>query len=148
MNIGLHSRIILLVVLASLLSSTNTPALCIGSPLVLRLEVTNISQTDVEISEARMWMQFSYTYLDNDTGGGMGINHGGGIGQGGGSREKKLVLSPGMSYQSTHEFPLDFDFFQEAGAYTLETALDSVYSNDVKFEIYDCGKPQKVEEQK
>jgi hypothetical protein len=164
MNIRLYRQIILLFVFASLLSITAfaqgkdeaeakaslelklsaiTPALCIGLPLKLQLEVTNISQKDVLLNTASVWSQFSYEYNAADGGG-----RGGGAGISSGASGEKFVLSPGMSYQSTYEFSLASEFFQEAGNYTIKTNLDSVFSNEVKFELYDCGKPQEVKEQK
>ena len=123
--------------------STITPVQCIDSPLVLELEITNISQEEVLIDKSALWRNFSYSFDATDgsgKGGAIGISH---CGEGG----EKITLSPGMTYWTTHVFPLAFDFFQLAGAYSLMTNFDSIHSNDVKFELYDCGTPQKIEDQ-
>lgn len=123
--------------------TTLTPLLCIDSPLVLELEITNISEEEVPINKSDIWKSFSYAYDrtdDSGSGGRMGGNKGGG-------REERIVLTPGMSYRSKHEFSLAFDFFQEPGNYTLKTEIDLDDSNEVKFELYQCGIPKRVEEQ-
>ena len=59
-----------------------------------------------------------------------------------------FVLKSGATYQTTYEFPLTSDFFQQAGTYTFKTSFTHIFSNEVTFELYDCGKPQEVKEQK
>lgn len=123
--------------------NTMTTAICIGSPLMLELELTNVSQEDISISQKVMWSNFSYSYYPMS-----GSGRSGGMSSVNTAREVKVRLQPGMSYRSTYEFPLDSDFFQDPGNYSLKTKVNSIFSNEVKFELYDCGKPKEVEEQK
>ncbi|MBV9958910.1 MAG: hypothetical protein JO360_10835 [Acidobacteria bacterium] len=58
-----------------------------------------------------------------------------------------FILPSGESYRSTYAFELPPDFFNAAGTYTLRTYIDHTYSNEVTFELYDCGRPQEVKEQ-
>lgn len=124
-----------------------TPSLCIDSPLLLELEVTNISDDEVVVDISKLWSQFSYSTAFVADQGGRGGNMSGGLGIGSSLvREQNTVLHPGTSIHSSHEFSLAFDFFQNSGAYTLMTQINSVLSNEVRFELYDCGKTQKIED--
>jgi hypothetical protein len=162
MKIKMYCRIILLIVFTSLLSitalaqdeseaksplevklTTQTIATCVGSPLKLELELTNNGQADVVISKTHLWKEFSYSFSSS-----AGKSRSGGQGWNTNAPPAKLTLQPGISYRSTHEFALDSDFFQEAGHYTLQIMIDHIFSNEVEFELYDCGKPQEVKEQK
>lgn len=124
--------------------TTVTPSLCIDSPLKLELEVVNVSFEDVLLDTSKVWGQFSYSHVASSDYGDR--NGGGGIGYPR-PREQNIVLQPGMTYRSTHEFSLAFNFFQSPGNYTLMTLINSIFSNEVKFELYDCGKTQKIEDQ-
>jgi hypothetical protein len=159
MKIRRYGRLILLVVFASLLSinalaqdedefksplelklTAQTTAFCVGSPLKLELEVTNNGRQNIAFRELDLWREFFYSRAT--------LN-------GGESSSKwpsdnaqgRLNLHPGESHRSTFELPLDSDFFQRAGKYRLRTVLYHVFSNDLEFELYDCGRPQEVKEQ-
>lgn len=154
-------QIILLAVCASLLSitawaqderepkspvefklTTQMTAFCVGSPLKLELEVTNNGQYDFAFRRMDLWREFSYS---SSTKNGSSI---GGMSRQPDNAEGGLILHPGESYRSTFELPLDAAFFQAAGTYTVNTKLyQLLFSNDVEFELYDCGKPQEVKEQ-
>jgi hypothetical protein len=117
-------------------------AFCVGTPLMLELEVTNDGQNDVSINRGRVWKEFSYGYSAPK-----GKSRSGGMGMLTDSVAGNFMLKTGASYRTTFEFPLTSDFFQEAGTYTLKTSLTHLFSNEVTFELYDCGKPQEVKEQ-
>ncbi|HEY0544044.1 MAG TPA: hypothetical protein VGC91_01510 [Pyrinomonadaceae bacterium] len=161
MKLRQFGQLILLIIFASLLSitalaqdeseaqsplevklTTQTIAPCVGSPLKLELELTNNGQADVVISKAHLWKEFSYAYSAPE-----GKSRSGGRGWNTNAPQVKLTLQPGMSYRSTREFALDSNFFQEAGHYSLQIIIDHIYSNEVTFELYDCGRPQEVKEQ-
>src|SRR2546423_12474378 len=171
MKLRQFSQLILLIVCASLLSITalaqdeseaksplelkltaRTTAFCVGSPLLLELEVMNNSQKDIETPKSHLWKQFSYALLDPESinksaGTDRFFSKAGGMDKDIDDHAEKLILHPGQSYRATYEFQLSNDFFQEAGHYTLMMYLDHVLSNNVEFELYDCGKPQEVKEQ-
>lgn len=161
MKIKTYCQIIPLLVLASLLSITafaqdeseaksplelkltaQTTAFCIGSPLALELEVTNNGQKDIALSNTYLWRDFSYAYLAQK-----GRDRSGASSTRVDNVGRSFVLHPGESYRSTYELQLPSNFFQEAGTYTLMTYLDDIYSNEVTFELYNCGNPQEVKEQ-
>jgi hypothetical protein len=127
-----------------LILTTITPSLCVDSPLLLELEVKNISDDDVIVDMSKLWSQFSYATafvaVQGARSGGLGI----GTSQ---MQEQKEVLLPRTSFHSSHEFSFAFTFFQESGHYTLMTRFNSTFSNKVIFELYDCGKTQKIEDQ-
>ena len=161
MKLRQFGQLILLIIFASLLSITalaqdeseakspleikltaRTTAFCVGSPLVLELEVTNNGQKDVSINKSHVWKDFSYAYSARNrerSGGTMTRDENGG---------GNFILHPAETYRSTYEFALPSDFFQTAGAYRLTTHIDFIYSNEVTFELFDCGVPQEVKEQK
>ena len=122
--------------------TTVTPSICISSPLSLELNVTNISREVVTVDTSKLWSQFSYVFAgfaDQARSGALGV---------GTSRmhEEMTILYPGMTYQSFHEFPLEFEFFHPSGEYRLSTQINSIFSNEVRFELNDCGKSQKIED--
>lgn len=121
--------------------TTQTVAPCIGSPLMLEMDVTNNGQKAVTISTARFWESFSFAYVPQT-----GRGWSGGISWPKQNRGR-LILSPGDSYHTEYELGQTEFSFQSAGHYTLRTSLDHIYSNQVEFEVYDCGRPQEVKEQ-
>jgi hypothetical protein len=122
--------------------STLTPALCIDSELVLELEITNTGTEAVLINKARLWKYFSYGFSRPD-----GSGRGGGSAEGNfGGRGEEVLLQPGMIYRSSHKFSLADEFFAEQGNYTLKTDLDSISSNSVEFELFQCGMMKEVED--
>lgn len=120
------------------------PSLCIGSRLSLELAVTNASHEDIVLDIAKLWTQFSYS-LDGDRD---LIHKAGALGIAASEHDKQLiVLYPGNTIRSTYDFSVASDFFQAAGNYKLQTRINSILSNEVKFTLYDCGKTQKIEDQ-
>ena len=61
-------------------------------------------------------------------------------------RSVEVLLHSGMTYRSTHKFSLADEFFRERGIYTLKTNLDSISSNTVEFELFQCGMMKEVED--
>ncbi|MBV9211038.1 MAG: hypothetical protein JOZ52_10435 [Acidobacteria bacterium] len=160
MKIKLYCRIVLLVVVASLLCvtalaqdeeearsplelklTTRTTAFCVGSPMMFEMEVTNNGQKDVAINKAQLWSEFSYTSLNP------GRRMAGAWGRQFDNRGGQLILQPGDSYHTEYELELPADFFRAAGHYSIKTMMDHIFSNEIEFELYDCGKPQEVKEQ-
>ena len=115
--------------------STTTTMLCIGNSIELELELTNVSQEPVEIDKLRLWDSFFYSHSRPD---GSGRNGGSSTNCGHCGKEK-ITLAPGANYRDKHTFSLDYDFFQEAGTYTIEVDYDQISSNSVEFELYECN---------
>lgn len=117
---------------------TLTPTACIGSSLKLEIEMTNTGPDVVTIDKVDVWSSFSFSYyLPDPEGAGMGGNWNSGCSH---CRGNYIVIEPGATYWEAHEISLSsFEFFKKADKYTLTTGIDSVSSNEVIFELYDCG---------
>jgi hypothetical protein len=121
--------------------STPTPILCAGTSLLLEMEIKNISRKEVKLDKIDLWNVFSYSTSKPD-----------GSGSGGGQasgcdhcRGNPIFFHPGMTYWDSHNFPLQRDFFQSVGDYSISVSINSVSSNNVNFKLIDCGtKPTEV----
>lgn len=121
--------------------STPTPVICAGTSLLLEMEIKNVSRKEVKIDKFHVWNQFSYstTKPDGSATGGVrnsGCSH---------CLGDFIFFHPGMTYWDSYNFVLKDDFFQGEVEYTLGVSINSVYSNEVKFKLIDCGmKPTEV----
>jgi hypothetical protein len=134
--------------------STLKSSLCLGSSIDLQLEIQNVGAEEIKIDKADLWASFSY-YGGVDP----GTTSGRGGGQSSGCdhcRGNYLTLLPGVAYWDKHEFKRNDDFFDHAGRYFISTSLPykigstdrpSEGSNDVEFELFQCGRIQDSKEQ-
>lgn len=108
--------------------------LCAGVSIDLELNIKNLSQEVVKINKADLWSEYFYSQINPD-----------GSGRTGGTTscyncgKDILTLYPGDSYWEAHKFPLESAFFRRIGKYGISTSINSVTSNDVEFELTDCG---------
>ena len=116
---------------------TLTPMVCLGMPLKLRLEVTNVDQETLRINRAYFWNNY-FEYLttskskDKDTE--FFFTH---IWPRSTS-EDIVLLPPGKTYVAHTYWPLHESVTKYgAGNYTLETGTYGTLSK-VQFELHDC----------
>ena len=133
--------------------STLKSSLCLGSLVDLQLEIQNLGAEEIKIDKADLWASFSY-YGGNDP----DTTSGRGGGQSSGCdhcRGNYLTLLPGVAYWDKHEFEPN-DVFDHAGRYFISTSLPytigntdrpSEGSNDVGFELFQCGRVEDSKEQ-
>ncbi len=111
--------------------------MCVGTSTILEMEVINVSRKEITLDKVDLWSQFTYSYSEPINGSGRGGGQGTGCSH---CRGNTITLYPGPTYWASHTFPLDNDFFKDPGDYTLETSINSISSNEVKFTLIDCGK--------
>lgn len=109
--------------------STTLLVLCTDSSIPLDLEMTNRGSDVIKIDKVDLWSNIRYGYLGDrsaDRGGGRAsfCDH---------CRGDLVVLRPDQSYQSSFKFPLDTDFFKDAGKYEISLAIEGVSSNKLTF---------------
>lgn len=127
------------------LSAPNT-TLCVGTSIDLELEIKNISQEVVKIDKADLWDSYYFFHSNAD-----------GSKQMRGQTSRHLdegpyygdfmVLYPGETYWGTHKVLLENEFLRKAVKYSMDTlieayrskSIDTIYSNEVDFELIDCG---------
>jgi len=115
--------------------STTSMMLCLGSAIPLNLELTNRGSEEIKIDQFDIWNQFTYGYFGNRTAG-----RGGGQGSGCDHCLRDLVtLKTDKPYESSFNFPLENDFFKDAGKYSIRVYVEQVSSNEVEFELYNCN---------
>ena len=119
--------------------SATTTTLCLGASLDLGLEIKSASPKTVKIDRADLWRDFSYSSPPKDDG---FKSHGGYASGCSHCRGNLTFLYPGDTHWAAHRFSLAGEFFRKAGKYRIETSLHSAKSNEVEFEIMDCGKTE------
>jgi hypothetical protein len=136
--------------------STLKSSLCLGSSVDLQLEIQNVGLEEIKIDKADLWASFSY-YGGNDPETTYGRGGGQQISGCAHCRGNYLTLLPGVAYWDKHEFKPNDDFFDHAGRYFISTSLQykigstdrpSEGSNDVAFELSQCGRVQDSKEHK
>ena len=115
--------------------STTSMMLCLGSGIPLNLELTNHGRDEIRIDKFDLWSHFSYGHDAHD-----------GIGRGGGEtsfcercRGTYTILKPDKAFESSFTFPLEGEFFKNAGSYSIKVDIEGTYSNQVEFELYNCN---------
>ena len=115
--------------------STTSLMLCIGSALPLNLELTNRGSEEIKIDKFDIWNQFTYGYLQDRSSG-----RGGGQASGCDHCLRDLItLKTDKPYESSLSFPLENDFFRDAGKYSIRVYVEQVSSNELEFELYNCN---------
>jgi hypothetical protein len=136
--------------------STKNWTRCLGSYLMLELQVENIGRAPAHIDPADLWSYFAFAFRGQDAGGPQPLRMGGsGRGSSGGPA-KYLSIEPGLSQTFSFRHSLNKGFFDEAGKYTINISIPYygpgdrefvVDSNDVEFELSDCGVIRESEQQ-
>lgn len=109
--------------------------LCVGSALPLNLELTNRGGEEIKIDKFDIWNHFTYGCLEDrsaDRGGGQasGCDH---------CLRDLITLKTDKPYESSFNFPLENDFFKDAGKYSIRVYVEQVSSNELEFELYNCN---------
>lgn len=113
----------------------------------MEIEITNSGQDVIAVDKVDLWSSFSFSYHSPDpeyTGLGgtqiSGCSH---------CRGDFIVIEPGATYWEAHDISLaSFGFFKKADKYILTTGIGSVSSNEVIFELYECGNAKEEAKEK
>jgi hypothetical protein len=95
--------------------NTTSLMLCVGSALPLNLELTNHGTEEIKIDKFYIWNRFTYGYLGDrnaDRGGGQAWSCDD-------CPREGINLKTDKPYESSFNFPLDNDFFKDAGKYSI-----------------------------
>ena len=113
-----------------------TPTVCVGTPLKLRLEVTNVGQEVVKLNRAYFWNNYSMFLTSSESS----------------DKDKErffthvwprstsediLFLAPGKTYVAHTYWQLNEEWKSEPGNYTLEIITHGIL-NKAQFELHDC----------
>ena len=115
--------------------TTTSMMLCLGAELPLNLELANRGTDPIKLDRFDIWNSFQYGYFgERDAG------RGGGQGSGcDHCRADSIFLLRDRPYESSFRFPLNTDFFKDAGKYSINLTIEGVASNKVEFELYNCN---------
>jgi hypothetical protein len=118
---------------------TLTPVACMGSPLKLKLEVTNVGQEIVRLNRAYFWNNYSVhpsAPQAEDQAKEYFIAHVWPRS----TSEDIIHLEPGKTYTSHRYWELD-ESISSPGRYTLEVGTYGTW-NQVEFELNHCRQPE------
>lgn len=111
------------------------PTTCIGTSLWMEVEIINTSLDPIRIGKDGVWASLSYKLYRTDSDEvRLGATYFSG------TSLDYFVLGGGESYRDTYEISLKGKlFFRKPDKFALMTRIETVSSNEVTFELCDCG---------